>query len=47
MKCSAWVQPQKNDRVILVCFQGKPFSITEIQVYATTTDAEEGEVDQF
>ena len=30
-----------------LCFQGKPFSITEIQVYATTTDAEEAEVDPF
>ena len=31
--------------MILVCFQGKPFSITVIQVYAPTTNAEE--VDQF
>ena len=31
----------KNDRVILVHFQGKPFGITIIQVYATTTNAEE------
>ena len=30
-----------------VCFQGKPFSITVIQVYAPTTDAKEAEVDQF
>ena len=37
----------KNNRMISACFQGKPFSITEIQVYATTTDAEEAEVDQF
>ena len=28
-------------------FQGKPFSITVIQVYAPTTIAEEGEVEQF
>ena len=28
-------------------FQGKPFSITEIQLYATTTNAEEAEVEQF
>ena len=28
-------------------FQGKPFKITVIQVYAPTTDAEEAEVDQF
>ena len=37
----------KNDRMILVCFQGKPLSITVIQAYAPTTDAEEAEVDQF
>ena len=30
----------KNDRMISVCFQGKPFNITVIQVYAPTTDAE-------
>ena len=30
-----------------VCFQGKPFNITVIQVYAPTTDAKETEVDQF
>ena len=33
--------------MILVHFQGKPFNITVIQVYAPTTDAEEAEVDQF
>ena len=33
----------KNDRMISVHFQGKPFSITVIQVYAPTTDAEEAE----
>ena len=37
----------KNDRMISVCFQGKPFSITVIQVYAPTTDAEESEVEWF
>ena len=37
----------KNDRIILVCFQGKPFSITVIQVYAPTTNAEEAEVKWF
>ena len=31
--------------MILICFQGKPFSITVIQVCAPTTDAEEAEVD--
>ena len=30
-----------------VCFQGKPFSITVIQVYARTTNAKEDEVEQF
>ena len=33
--------------MILVCFQGKPFNITEIQVFAPTTNAEEAEADQF
>ena len=35
----------KNDRMISVCFQGKPFNITVIQVYALTTNAEEAEVE--
>ena len=33
--------------MISVCFQGKPFSITVIQVYAPTTNAKEAEVEQF
>ena len=33
--------------MISVCFQGKPFIITVIQVYALTTNAEEAEVEQF
>ena len=37
----------KNDRMISVCFQGKLFSITVIQVYAPTTNAKEAEVKQF
>ena len=37
----------KNDRMISVRFQGKPFSITAIQVYAPTSNAEEAEVEQF
>ena len=37
----------KNDRLISVCFQGKTFSITVIQVYAPTTNAKEAEVEQF
>ena len=37
----------KNDRTISVCFQGKPFNITVIQVYAPTSTAEEAEVERF
>ena len=37
----------KNDRMISVCLQGKPFSITVIQVYAPTSNAEEAEVERF
>ena len=37
----------KNDRMISVCFQGKPFNITVIQVYALTTNAKEAEVQWF
>ena len=37
----------KNNRMISVCFQGKPFSITIIQVYAPTSNAEEAEVERF
>ena len=37
----------KNDRMISVGFQGKPFNITVIQVYAPTSNAEEAEVEQF
>ena len=37
----------RNDRMISVHFQGKPFNVRVIQVYAPTTDAEEAEVDQF
>ena len=37
----------KNNRMISVCFQGKPFNITVIQVYAPTSNAEEAEVEQF
>ena len=34
----------KNDRMISVRFQGKPFSITVIQVYAPATNAKEAEI---
>ena len=44
--CSTWIQSQKN-RMISVCFQGKPFNITVIQVYAPTSNAEEAEVEWF
>ena len=37
----------KNDRMISVCFQGKKFNITVIQVYAPTSNAEEAAVEQF
>ena len=37
----------KNDRMISVRFQGKPFNITVVQVYAPTSTAEEAEVEQF
>ena len=36
-------QKQQND----LCFQGKPFSITVIQVYALTSNTEEAEVERF
>ena len=36
-----------NNRMISVCFQGKPFNITVIQVYALTSNTEEAEVEQF
>ena len=38
-----WSQKRQND----LCFQGKPFNITAIQVYAPTTNTEEAEVEQF
>ena len=37
----------KNDRMICIHFQGKAFTITVIQVYAPTTNAEEAEAEQF
>ena len=37
----------KNDRMIFVHFQGKPFNITVILDYALTSNAEEVEVEQF
>ena len=37
----------KNDKMISVHLQGKPFNITVIQVYAPTSNAEEAEVEWF
>ena len=37
----------KNDRMISVRFQGKPFNITVIQVYVPTSNAEEAEAEWF
>ena len=37
----------QNDRMISACFQGKPFNITVIQVYAPTSNAEEAEIERF
>ena len=45
-KCSTWMQSQ-NEKMISVRSQGKPFSITVIQVYAPTSNAEEAEVEWF
>ena len=44
MQCLGQSQKQQND---LGCFQGKLFNITVIQVYASTSNAEEPEVDWF
>ena len=45
-KCSTRMQSQKH-RMNSVCFQGKPFNITVIQVYAPTSNAEEVKVEWF
>ena len=45
-KCSSWVQ-FKNDRMISVHFQGKPFNIRGIHIYAPTSNDEEAEVEWF
>ena len=46
LKCSTWSN-LKNDRMISVSLQGKPFNITVIQVYAPTSNTEETEVERF
>ena len=45
IQMSIWMQSQKQQNGL--CFQGKPFNITVIQVYALTGNAEEAEVEQF
>ena len=42
-KCSTCMQSQKRQNDL--CFEGKPFNITVIQVYAPTSNAEEAEVE--
>ena len=37
----------KNDRMISVCFQGRPFNITVIQIYAPASNTEDDEVELF
>ena len=37
----------KNNRMISVCFQGKPFNIKVIQIYAPKSNAEDAEVEWF
>ena len=37
----------KNERMISVHFQGKPFNITVVQVYAPTSNTEVAEVERF
>ena len=46
LKCGTWCN-LRNDRMISVCFQGKPFNITVIQVCAPKSNAEEAEVEWF
>ena len=45
-RMKGWSQ-SKNNRMISVCFQGKPFNIMVIQVYAPTSNTEEAEVEWF
>ena len=45
LKCSTWVQSQKGQNDL--CFQGKRFNVTVIQVYAPTSNAEEVETEWF
>ena len=45
-KCGTWCN-LKNDRMIFVRFQGKPFNVMVIQAYAPTSNTEEAEVEWF
>ena len=45
-KCSTWMQSQKRQND-LCSFQGKPFNIIVIQVYAPTSNTEEAEIEWF
>ena len=47
MELLNYVVGLKIDRMISVCFQGKPFTIMVIQVYAPNSNAEEAEVERF
>ena len=47
LKCSIWMQSQKQQNDLSARFQGKPFNFTVIQVYAPTSNAEEAEVEWF
>ena len=42
-----YLDASQNDRMISVHFQGKPFNIMVIQVYAPTSNAEEAEIERF
>ena len=45
--CAVLACNLKKDRMISVCFQGTPFSITVLQVYAPTSNAGEAEIEHF
>ena len=51
LSMKSWFQfvnhPARNFMIYSVCFQGKPFNITVIQVYALTSNAEEADVEHF
>ena len=47
VKCDQLNSISKTERMVSVHFQGKPFNIMVIQVYAPTSNAEEAEVEWF